>query len=115
MFGLFNSNNKAIATVQFANLVLFSAAAWDLYKNPEAKLSNVGFDMLVHAVSILNLRDSGSKVGLIVGAYTLNWFSLGMLYSGCANPGIADVLTHVVTVPAALSSMSEKNRPESFM
>ncbi len=119
MLGLFNRKSAWKLGLQGANLVALLVATYDLYQNPD-KLAQNGFDMAVHALTLLSLRENVGAIEAFL-ATNLNSGQIAVLgvgaASGCANLAnplvavIADVTLHTLSgVSVIFSSDEEENK-----
>jgi len=121
MFGFFNKKDTLKAGMQAVNLLALGAATYDLLTNPQAKGSELGMDMAIHALSYLTLRENSDVITRFIGS-GFNMFRIGAIYSA-VNAGVssvplaanlADVAVHLINavVPIVTDYDEEDVRPK---
>ena len=76
----FNGSNYWKMSMQVFNFAAFSLATYDQMTNPNAKLSENGLDMFVHAMSFLSLHENASFLKRLVTSGA-NMMRLGASYA----------------------------------
>ncbi|BCA94830.1 hypothetical protein TUM19329_11910 [Legionella antarctica] len=97
MSGFFNRQSSWKLCLQAVNLAALTIAAYDLYQNPD-KLGQNGFDIAVHALNFLSLRENVDIVEAFLVS-NLNGAQLGVLYSGAVS-GCASLSRPLLAVAA---------------
>lgn len=115
MFRLFDKRKQLKSALQLYNALTLCLASYDLITNPQAKFSEVGADVLIHAVTMYSLRDG---VGVLAPLFTsaANIFRMGSIYSGLTLGGSSvpqflnclDMANHFINAVAVLPYSDEE-------
>lgn len=123
MLHFFNAKNKWQAGVQVTNLLALTWAAYELITNPEAKASELGMDIAIHAITFVSLYEDTNALGSF-GSSSLNMFRLGAIYSGVTSGSTSvsiglnalDAVHHLVnSATSILCSSGDEETPSSSM
>ncbi|MDI1352315.1 MAG: hypothetical protein PSV35_06035, partial [bacterium] len=105
--------------LQIWNLLVLTAATYDLITNPEATYSEVGMDIAIHALSILNLNEDAN---ILLQLFTsgANVFRTGAIYAGVTSGAshvpqllnYLDVVTHSINAGFVIAPGSDSEEDE---
>jgi hypothetical protein len=68
-------------SLQAWNVLVLALATYDLISSPTDRFSEVGADIVVHALTILSLQENTSAIMTVLGT-SANIFRLGNIYTG---------------------------------
>lgn len=119
MFGLFNGQNRFKAALQVYNGLALCLAAYDWFNNPAAKSSELGADIIIHAVSMYSLRENAGAL-LQLFSSGANCFRVGNIYTALTLGGSAvpaalnaiDAITHLTNAVTAFIPSASDNELE---
>ncbi|WP_454782018.1 hypothetical protein [Legionella sp. WA2022007384] len=102
MFGFFNRENSWRATMQVANGIALSIAAYNLLSNPETIWEN-GFEIVMLGLNVVTFSSNDNALTSI-GNAALNFTGLGTDYAGATTGCTANSLP--ITAAKALLHMT---------
>jgi len=117
MFGLFNRKSGFKAALQAYNALTMCVAAYGLMTNPQAKFSEVGADVLIHAISLYSLRENAGAL-LQIFSSGANMFRMGSIYAALTLEGSSvptslnatDMVNHLLNTVAGLIPNEEEKQ-----
>ncbi|PWY55215.1 hypothetical protein DGG96_13650 [Legionella qingyii] len=83
MISFFNKENRWRATMQVANGLALTMAAYNLFSNPETVWEN-GFEIAMLALNVVTFSSNDNALSSI-GNAALNFTSLGTVYAGATS------------------------------